>query len=844
MALDISRFLAKRGIAGLVLLAAVCLPLIAVMVQDVVRDLRLLRSASTDNMLWTLSQAEIEFQEFRRESYLVALGRTRELEQVRTEFDIFYSRVATLEVSAQFASLRAQPDFAAALAELRGFLDTAVPLIDGPDTVLRAEIRNWPPQLEELRTAVRALAISGLSVFAANSEARRDRIALTLSRVALLTTALILAMALMLVLLRRITDRLQERSRLLGAANTRLNTILDTTHDGIVVADRHGRILQFNAAAEAMFGRSAAEVTTLRFTRFLREGPGKGDAGGTLRLQDLAGRGQLTMEGLRPDGTAFPIEIALARAEAGGEDIFICSVSDISESVAAARELVEAHDQAVAGEKAKSDFLAVMTHEIRTPLTGLLGNLNLMQTTEMSEDQTRYSRNMAISGDILMRQVDAVMDLTRLEAQPSPRPAEPVHLGQLLQDVVDGQSSAALARGTQLSWHWIGAPVGWVSVDPVPLEQILLNLVGNAIKFTEAGQVTIEAEALPEAPDPGQVAVEMRVIDTGIGIEEAALETVFDDFTTVDTSYRRKTGGTGLGLAIARRLTESLGGEIGAESTPGVGSVFWLRLTLPRAAAPADGAPREARDVAPNAAPGPLDILVVEDNDINRDLVREMLETLGHRPVTVADGQAGVAMAMARRFDLILMDIAMPVMDGLEAARRIHASEGPSAGSPILALSANVLARNQARFAAAGLQGFLEKPFTRDALHAAITGAILDPAVSDPAPAPQHARPSGPSEATVAKLHAALSAEVADLADWLSQADPTTPGVDARCHKIAGTAAALEHVALRDALIAIEEAAVEGDAGAFRRLVIRLQRLVAQDCPDDIRQAAPRRAGA
>lgn len=294
---------------------------------------------------------------------------------------------------------------------------------------------------------------------------------------------------------------------------------------------------------------------------------------------------------------------------------------------------------------------------------------------------------------------------------------------------------------------------------------------------------------------------------------------MFDDFTTLDTSYRRKTGGTGLGLGIARRLTESLGGEIGAESTLGEGSVFWLRLPLTRTAAPA----QPIRQTEDAAEARPLDILVVEDNDINQDLALDQLRALGHRAVAASDGRAGVAMAEAQAFDAILMDISMPVMDGLEAARHIRASNGPCANAPIIALSANVLARNQERFKAAGMNDFLGKPFTRAALQ-----ATLERAMSRPAPAPRADDGPGtrmPSDAVVARLRATLSKEVADLIDWLSEADIDTPEIGERCHRIAGTAAAFEETGLRDALVAIEEAAEAKDAPTFQSRVADLAKL-------------------
>ncbi|MHA6325967.1 hybrid sensor histidine kinase/response regulator [Roseivivax sp. CAU 1753] len=790
----------RAGLWGLILIAAICLPLIGVMIQNVVRDLGVLRSASSDSLLWTLSQSEIEFLEFQRAVELRATETPPDLEELRKEFDIFYGRISIVENSAGYAPLRDNPSFAGAVSEVRGFLDRAVPLVDGPDAALAAAVRDWPDEIAPLRDATRQMSTVGVSHFASISNAFRDSIGQTLLRVALLTTALMAAMVVAMVYLRRVTRQTEVRGQQLGSANARLNTILDTTLDGIVVADSDGHILQFNAAAEAMFKRTAAEVGGRRLGTLLVMPE---DAGGS--LQGLVGKGRIRMDGVRPDASTFPIEIALATAEANGDDILIGSLRDISLSLAAERELLAAHDRAIAMEKTKSDFLAVMTHEIRTPLNGILGNLGLLEGSQLDADQARYLRNMRISGDILMQHVDAVMDISRLESQKAPRMTVPVHLGRLVQDVVDGQSGAALARSNRLAWSWVGAPVDWVRADAGRIQQILLNLVGNAIKFTRDGRIDIEVEAQRRPGDARLFDIELRVIDTGIGIASDARDTVFEDFETTDTSYGRMAGGTGLGLGIARRLAHFMGGEIGVESTLGEGSVFWVSLPLPGSDAPEV----LTRVEAAAAATRPMHILIVEDNEINLELVQDMLRVLGHSTTAAVHGRAALELAAARRFDLILMDISMPVMDGFEATQRIRATPGPCADVPIVALSANVLAYNQTNFAQAGMSGFLGKPFSKAELMAVLAEHAPDPAPPDLSGLPP-AMPTGPDEAVVARLQDSFAREVDALIDWLETGPEDRDEIGARCHRIAGTAAVFDAISLRDALIRVEEVALFG----------------------------------
>ena len=806
----------QRGtLRWLIILGAICLPLIAVLVQEVTRDLRLLRTANVDNVPWTLAQLEIEFQEFQRAVEVAPEGAPPDLDNLRTEFDILYSRLSTIETSRAFRQLRQDPDFAGPVAALRDFLDATVPVIDGPDAALRVAIADWPPRVASLRDVVRRAATVGQSHFAVTANARRDSIAQTLLRLALVTSLLVAVMTLILVQLLRLRRQSEERGRELGSANARLGTILDTTLDAIVVADSHGRILEFNRAGEAMFGLSADAARNRPLASLLNM-PQDDDGA----LDALLGAGRRTLDGCRVDGLTFPLEVALAKAEANGEKIIIGSLRDISHDVAAERELVEARDRAVAGEKAKSDFLAVMSHEIRTPLNGLLGNLGLIRDTALSDDQARFLRNMSISGDVLMQHVDAVMDISRLEADKVTLLQEPLHLAQLLQNVVDGQSGAAAARQNTLRWTWAGTRIEWVLGDAARLQQILLNLVGNAIKFTHRGDIVIEAEAMPHAQEPDLVEIELRVIDTGIGIAPDALDTIFEDFQTSDTSYGRTAGGAGLGLGIAQRLVRLMLGEIGVESTPGEGSVFWTRLPLPRATAP----DRHARVAQPDSGSAACDILVVEDNDINLELIETMLGRFGHRTSTACNGRAALAITREQRFDLILMDISMPVMDGIEATRFIRSGGGPCSDVPIVALSANVLARNQARFSEAGMNSFLGKPFSKDELRAVLEEFLPESCVApDPDAA---ARPErAPDPEVLQRLQDSFDTEVDALLDWLNHAPADTDDIAARCHNMAGTAAAFDAMALRDALVRVEEAAVTGDATRIERRVRALHQV-------------------
>lgn len=282
----------------------------------------------------------------------------------------------------------------------------------------------------------------------------------------------------------------------------------------------------------------------------------------------------------------------------------------------------------------------------------------------------------------------------------------------------------ASQNNNALHWSWVGRPHDCILADSRRLRQILLNLLGNAVKFTQNGTVDVEVELSGET----RQTIEFRVIDTGRGIAEADLKRVFSDFETLDSSYTRQVGGTGLGLGIAQRLTRAMGGEIGVESVLGEGSVFWLRMPIERVDKPEQPEPAVRLRVPQTARE--MDLLLVEDNDINRTIARKFLTSRGHNVTEARDGKAGLELALGHCFDAILMDISMPVMDGLEATRRIRAATTGSARSPIIAVTAHALAEERETFRAAGMDHCISKPLNPSklfAILAEITGTASAP---------------------------------------------------------------------------------------------------------------------
>jgi PAS domain S-box-containing protein len=376
-------------------------------------------------------------------------------------------------------------------------------------------------------------------------------------------------------------------------------------------------------------------------------------------------------------------------------------------------ELTEARDAAVAGAEAarqaaetKSQFLANMSHEIRTPMNGVLGVLHLLKNENLTEEGRNLLGEALACGSMLAELLNDVMDFSKIEAGKLELSPEPIDLSAALVGVTGLLRSQAEQKGLYLRSR-ISPDVGWADIDPVRLRQMLFNLIGNAVKFTGEGGVEVWMTTRGEGPMRN---LRVEIQDTGIGISRDAQARLFERFHQADGSTTRRFGGTGLGLAITRALAKLMDGEVGVDSEPGQGATFWFEISAPETHSRATQVEAEAKWLEG------LRVLVVEDNATNRLIATKMLENLGASVTTVNDGRLGVEAAQVCAYDLIFMDIQMPVMDGLEATGAIRALSGPVAQTPIIAMTANALSHQRTEYLAAGMNGVVPKPLSPAAL--------------------------------------------------------------------------------------------------------------------------------
>lgn len=510
----------------------------------------------------------------------------------------------------------------------------------------------------------------------------------------------------------------------LSRSEAAFRVLFDSAADGILELDEDGSIQRSNPAMEQIFGFNSKLLLGMSVSDLFH--PDCHSSLATLltkaKDRDHGVRGELT--GHHRLLTEFPVEITVSTMAFGESTHFVAIVRDVSEWKALREELISAKAQADNANKAKGEFLANMSHEVRTPINGVIGMTELSLATKLDDEQKDYLETVYESAKSLLRVINDILDFSKIDAGKMTLDIALFDVREYLQRMLGDLALRARQKGIVFEYDFDKRIPRYVNGDAYRLRQILVNLISNAIKFTEHGVVKLIVSAIDGEDD--WVKIRFSVRDTGIGITSEQKKDIFKAFSQGDASITRRYGGSGLGLVISSNLVNLMGGHIEMESEFGMGSLFYFDLKFDlsgNSSANLSQRVDESDQIAPealiNSSPDSrvADILIVEDNLINQKLTKEILVKAGHK-VTVADnGLRALDLAKERLFDVILMDIQMPVMDGLEATRLIRLMERESGGHvPIIALTAHAMVGDHQRFIEGGMDAYISKPISSNAL--------------------------------------------------------------------------------------------------------------------------------
>ena len=677
--------IAPRILLGLLLISSVALLVSAFSFEKRLDDVQL---ANSDNTGWIIAQLEVDQQDL-----MLSLSRTLprfgaeqdgsvvttgELQQIKQDFDILYSRITVLE--AALKRLLVSDDLFAKFDNLKVIRQSLADQIDNIESPDVGALMTFEASVAEAYPLVREVAVAALQETVAHTADMRQQdhnvFLIFLVQSIILVALMVLSAFLAVRIWRDLEEKTAEKFRIGGL----LARAFDSTLNAVLVTDKHAQILYSNPMAQKIFGTQNASIVGLNINHVISlettmipdAGPVAGKFG---CFAALIGAGPKIVGSKSSDGSPISVELLLVRdKDLAGREVVICFIRDITDQVVAEEGLKDALRVAEEASSAKSAFLATMSHEMRTPLHGIMASLELLKGSDLDAVNLNLLETAEACSHRALTQINNVLEMARLGQQhEAPSDLRPDLIAQdiirELTPLADTSSNALelVVQGPFKAYDFEGMPYTF--------SQVLYNLVDNAIKFTDNGSVEVRL-FLSEAHS-GTASLFIEVVDTGIGISEAAQTYIFEEFKTADPADISTKSGTGLGLAIAKRGVEMQGGELMCCSLPGKGSRFHFKIPLKAVPAKIRIAPSLPKaDTASNTPSGaPKAILIVDDSQVNLALMREMLRRMGHEVDLAENGEVAVEKATKRHYDAILMDFSMPVMDGPTAAEHIRAMQ-------------------------------------------------------------------------------------------------------------------------------------------------------------------------
>ena len=701
--------------------------LLALMVSKLFSDLQDLSvSDGTTQGRWHSSQFETQVADL--DSILTENIANVDLQrdEVRQKINIVLSKLFVLKNDPYILNFGENPELVTSvLMPLFQFETRAIAIADKPTQITTSDLLDLRDLLRKARPLVRKISLHGVELAAAQSTKRRTKFAKQLTWTGGFAIGFLIMLVSLLLLMDRMLLSAMRRAAALSASSRQLAATVAGSLDAIVIADSFSKIIEYNTSAEGVFGWTREEIIGRTMEDiFLLEGlkDAYKNAMDQPFLQDRSETlypTRFELSGRRKNGEEFPVELNMTFVKRNDDAIFMAYIRDVSDRKITEKALIEARDRAESADKAKSQFLAVMSHEMRTPLAGIVGIMDLLKTTKLSQKQDRYVQIATSSSTVLLDHINEALNITRIDVGKLELSSQEFNLPELAKTLVEVLEPLSNQKNLDLRLQLANNIESNFIGDSHRIRQILTNLLGNAIKFTDQGNVNF---SITGSDGPETSFVDFIISDTGLGIAPENHQKIFEEFVTITQGDQNQVRGDGLGLHISRKIARFMGGDVMVKSDIGKGAEFTLSLPLERVRK-IDG--KVAKPASfPHKENQNLSILVVEDNNVNREVLGDMLKGLGHSVSKATNGVEALDCANIQSFDIIFMDINMPVMDGIETTHRIRADSKLNSKACIVGLTAHDSDEFGEEAQQAGMDNFFTKPIRLEALRKIISDIV------------------------------------------------------------------------------------------------------------------------
>ena len=701
--------------------------LLALMVSKLFSDLQDLSvSEGTTQTRWHSSEFEIQVADL--DSILTENIANVDLQRdaIRQKINIVLSRLFVLKNNPYLLNFWQNPGLGASgLIPLFQFETRAIAIADNPTQITTSDLSDLRDILRKARPVVRKISLRGVELAAAQSTKRRTKFARQLTWTGGFAIGFLIMLASLLLLMDLMLLSAMRRAAALTASSRQLAATVAGSLDAIVIADSFSKIIEYNTSAEGVFGWTREEIIGRTMEDiFLLEGlkDAYKNAMDQPLLQDRSETlypTRFELSGRRKNGEEFPVELNMTFVKRNDDAIFMAYIRDVSDRKITEKALIEARDRAESADKAKSQFLAVMSHEMRTPLAGIVGIMDLLKTTKLSQKQDRYVQIATSSSTVLLDHINEALNITRIDVGKLELSSQEFNLPDLAETLVEVLEPLSNQKNLDLRLQLANNIESNFMGDSHRIRQILTNLLGNAIKFTDQGNINF---SITGSDGPETSFVHFIISDTGLGIAPENHQKIFEEFVAITQGDQSQVRGDGLGLHISRKIARLMGGDIMVKSDIGKGAEFTLSLPLERVRK-IDGKVAEPASF-PHKENQNLSILVVEDNNVNREVLGDMLKGLGHSVSRATNGVEALDCANIQSFDIIFMDINMPVMDGIETTHRIRADSKLNSKACIVGLTAHGSDEFGEEAQQAGMDNFFTKPIRLEALRKIISDIV------------------------------------------------------------------------------------------------------------------------